>query len=474
MVSSGFFNDHHYSPHSSEASGSNSPHIIKPTILVPHKQRSSSVNSITSNATSSNNQGIHFTRSTTPTTATSTSANGTATVVATPNTVRSMSIVSLESPRNSIVSIDENIIRPTRNNSAASLASLSSQSTAMATNITQPPQTPSSMSIPSEYIISHKLRHHIASNTNNNSAILSDDDSELETATRTILKPRLKRGSRSEHFTQIKKDFKFKFEELTPIISKPPTVPSSPSNVIAQSSMSNDTLASRSPTSSVTPININTALRLLQDPNPSPLSLSRPEFLHKESGPVSGDNTQATGSKMSISKKLKSNSLIQQSMYLKKKLIYSKDLQFELLHNLNMTSGASGTDSAVTALNNAIAIDGMNSKFITANTSSNGKKTYINQPIMETLVEQNKLIHDLNKKWNRAIQTETPSTKKTDKKDASNDPHNKLLVKSNGLTGKRSRTYSFDDDDDFDDDYDDYDNAGFGTFAYNSIKRDER
>ncbi|EAZ63566.2 DNA-binding proteins Bright/BRCAA1/RBP1 and related proteins containing BRIGHT domain-containing protein [Scheffersomyces stipitis CBS 6054] len=491
-MASGYYNDH-YGSLSSEPSGPSSPHVLKPSALPSHRQRSSSINSLSSNhshkesshATNTNvstplsNSNSHNTTNNasnnasnanyTPTnannnntinnntintssinnnTTTSITSAGIAAVLATPNTVRSMSIVSLESPRNSIVSLGDDFIRPTRNNSTTSLASLNSQSTAINNN---------SNGLPNDYVIAHRLRHHI----NTSSAILSDDDSELETTHRTILKPRLRRDTKPDLVLPLNRDFKFKYDSSGAGYSLgsasngsgATTTPSSPSAAPAEGSSLN-------PTRSPPLLTINPALRLLQDPTPSPLSLTKLDLLTKEHHQVALEQDK-------VSKKSKVNSLMQSSLFLKKKLILSKDLQLELMHNTNSPSSTQTSlkPSQVSTLA-PVSSELMNAKFLTANTTATGKKTYSNSPVMETLVERNKRIHELNQKWNRSISAEATSTKKVDKKnDNLKEEHAKSEAKQVTNERKRSRTYSFDDDDDYDpyDPYDDYDT--FGTYS---------
>lgn len=227
---------------------------------------------------------------------------------------RSMSIVSIDSPRNSIVSIDDHFIRPTRNSSNTSLVSL------------------------------------------NHTAIerFSDDDFDsvvdpvtVSTPSRQLIKPiyRLKRGSQyQDHLDNLnlKSDFRFRYSDDPP----------SPS-ILDDS--------------------------LFLDPLPSPLSAK----------PKPKPKTDTTDHKK------KATPAIPSKLYLKK--IYSKELQFEMHH-----------------------------KQPTARTEMPIPKKG------ETVSTQNKLINELNQKWNKA----GPLPAELDLKDKTN-------------LRKRSRTVSFSDDDDY-------------------------
>ncbi|KAK6465069.1 hypothetical protein DFJ63DRAFT_5842 [Scheffersomyces coipomensis] len=400
----------------SDTSSSGTPHLIKPSIVTSTKQRSSSMNSITSNHSIINASGISNTSTVHPI------INNTST------TVRSLSIISLESPRNSIVSIDENLIRPTRNNSTTSLASLNAQQpTAFINN-------PTTLS---------QLHHHASTSINdspkvrtmiNTSAILSDDDSEFEISTpiapalaaRSILKPVFKLKKNSEQMVNLKKDFKFKYDDFTQS-NRVPTTPSSPST--------NNGYQSSSPTSSVTLANLSTALRNLQDITPSPLSLEK----------ISNESLTA--------KKKKSSSLIQHSI-LKKKSIYSKDLQFELTNTNPNASISTSLKSIETKF--------VNSNNNTSNNNNNNNNDSISvdaisdEPIMKTLKEQNKLIHKLNRKWNKGVHFDHKDKDDKSGKGSPTTPTNEVSTHTSAAR-KRSRD-SFDTDDDNNyDDYDDYD-----------------
>ncbi|RLV90385.1 hypothetical protein JA1_004606 [Spathaspora sp. JA1] len=306
--------------------------------------------------------------------------------VPTPNTARSMSIVSLESPRNSIISFDE-VMRPTRNNSSTSLASLTSQ--------TAPPTvtgatTTTSANINPEYTMSKRIKSGVLLS---DEELESDSTTTTHTPTRSIIRPIFKlrrknsRETNSDHhnnqFLQLKRDFKLKFDEL--ISTTNTTTISSPTSILPTS-----------PSSALLPI---------QQLNASPLDVN----------PIQLDSS-ALETSTSSKKKIKPNTLIQQSMLIKRKLAISKDLQLELLNSI-----APGSTTTTT-----LSHDLLDSKL---------SKTQ--QPIMQALSDQNELIKKLNRRWNKSIvnhnTSSSISTNATTKKEAAN-------------SRKRSRRISFDDE----------------------------
>jgi hypothetical protein len=293
-----------------------------------------------------------------------TGVSGTATPIVVTPTLRSMSIVSLESPRNSIVSTED--IRLTRNSSFNSMVNLASNAHSF-------PGT-----IP---IIPQKVK---------DTAILSDDDSELEhiNISTKSLRPCLKtlngeKESKAEITSNLKRDFKFQYENITSNrhLATPPShklteIPSPLSLNIEKHDLI--------PVRPLDPI--HTKQHMVPPPPPIPLLLLATDRK------LSVDKTDLEISK----KKSKSNS-IQHSIILKKKLMYSKELQFELVNNLSPTS--------VTSLSSA-----MDSKFVTP-ASLLGDKMMADskQPVLDTLTQKNKLIKELNQKWNRSSEKDTRS-----------------------------------------------------------------
>ncbi|EGW33298.1 uncharacterized protein SPAPADRAFT_60635, partial [Spathaspora passalidarum NRRL Y-27907] len=203
-------------------------------------------------------------------------------IAPTPNTARSMSIVSLESPRNSIISFDE-VIRPhTRNNSSTSLVSLTSNAAGAATaDTTTVAGTGTGMTTPitNEYVMSKRLKSGIV--------LLSDEESESEithTPTRSIIRPifKLRRKSREtsdqhSQFLQLKRDFKLKFDEL---ISTTTQASSSPTSLLPTSPSTTVPHLIASPNIDANPIQLDSSLEL---PPPSHKKKSKPNTLIQQS-----------------------------------------------------------------------------------------------------------------------------------------------------------------------------------------------
>ena len=314
----------------------------------------------------------------------------------TPTSVRSMSIVSLDrSPRNSIVSTDDNLRSHTRNNSTTSLASLTSH--------------PVAVHGLSSVNLAHPLNplhvHH--KQMSNGSAIISDDDSELDqtTPSRTILKPirRLKRRSNSND--PINRDFKLKFDDRSVhhINQQQQQQPTSP------------TLMTTNPQS--------------LNASPTSVSLSRFQDLAPITISNSSNNTNPPLDSKNL-KKLKSTNLIQQSMYIKRKLAISKDLQIEYfnsvshnnnnsIHSLATTTPSSSPPLPPPLSPPSISSELLDSKFFpplplalmprksTASPPIPMSLIPPNQPILQTLQEQNELIIKLNRRWNKASVNES-------------------------------------------------------------------
>lgn len=260
------------SPSSEVMSGSPSPHVLRPLVTpqISQKQRLLSMNLVSSM------QSASF--------------------------QRSMSIISLGLPRNSIVSIDDNFLRPTRNNSTSSLVSLGQVSGSNVTtnsNTNFPATGPAPDSI-KDFVLVNRLQK---MRQKNSSAILLDEDSETEIAASRF---RWRRRSSDKiqkppPLSALKKDFKFKYDHYLKLKSQPPPVPP--------------------PT------------RLLDDSTPSPHSpadIQLPtQALAPISVPTSPASTSLDDSSRSSVKKLR-NSSITQLMFLKKRLLMSKDFQLEL------------------------------------------------------------------------------------------------------------------------------------------------
>lgn len=337
---------------SSEAlSGSTSPHVLKLNVIPAQqkKQRSLSMNSIGSN---------HSTQH------------------------RSMSIISLELPSNSIVLIDDNFLRPTRNNSTASLASLA------------PHVSPNDIvkdTVKDNYA-SHRMSKFRLKNA---SAVMSDEESESENV---VLRFKWRRRSSDKvskptFLLSLKKDFKFKYDNH---------------------------------------LVLKVALGLkLEDLTPSPLSLSTdaPQSAHL---PVHYHDPDAeavpTSSRAILGKKLRTSS-ITQLMFMKKRLLLSKDIQLELLgaHNATTSSSASlpHEDSKFPAILLPTPLRTLIHNYLQLQLhdppSHSAPLPHVKSPSPiaispptisqpnspprdnSALRQQNKLISELNRKWNKAF-----------------------------------------------------------------------
>lgn len=359
----------HKSPSSNvdPMSGSNSPHIIKPTVIssgiLHNRPRSSSINSNGSNHS---------------------------------NHTRSLSIASLESPRNSIVSIDDGFMKSsTRNNSSTSLNSL-----AMAPVSSINPTTPKHNSNNQSYFRERFLFNNAKHKTNilNSSVLYSDDDDDPK-----IFKPKRLIRSRSNSSSgglgpsslnlnfngsgtsnsssntstgssstikrldkPLKKDFRFKFNEILK------------NKAIYDNQKSSPT-----------------------DASPSPLSLTANEILSK--------NTIEQNRE--IFKKV--SNISQPINRLKKNLIFSKDVRMELTSDNKLD---------------------VSSKFPKKPEEEDEESKKL--PILSALKQQNQLISKLNKKWN-----------KTDKlQDFNNINDNDLNDHLINNTKRIKRRYSSDND----------------------------
>lgn len=372
--SSGFLSERHSPLSSSEpVSGSTSPLIIKPATIIAHKPRSSSMNS---------NCSTHS------------------------NHTRSLSIISLESPRNSIVSLDDGFTRPPRNDSNVSLSSMVGNNGGMT-----PP-----LGVSKETI---RLNHKSVPKTSS-TAITSDEDSEVEQ--KSIFNCTCKRNGRyySEPApnSYLKKDFEFQYGNNITKNSKHNNC----SNVHINSSTNHRQIERRPSTDNKS------------DVIPSPLILNA-EHTTLEAKLVTDKPDKI------IAKKIKpvnnKSNRTHQSIYLKKKLIYSKDLQLELMNS--NTSMGKHLDTRFT--------ETASSSPKSSNSNLKAQiKDFETEPIINTLEHQNKLITKLNEKWNKSLVTPNHSSGGNDK--LSEEPNN--IVGSR----KRSRQDLFEGDDDTYDDYD--------------------
>lgn len=415
--------------------------------------RTSTTTTTTTTTTTADTNPVHTLPSTTiapplPSAISSSTSNTSTTPVlpvtnSTPTSVRSMSIVSLDrSPRNSIVSIDDNLRSHTRNNSTTSLASLTSHPAAV--------HGLSSVNLPHPLNPLHT--HH--KQMSNSSAIISDDDSELDqtTPSRTILKPirRLKRRSNSND--PINRDFKLKFDEKSVHhVNQPQPHQQQPAS---------PTLMATNP----------------QSLNASPTSVALSRF--QDLAPITmGNNPNNTNPLLDSKnlKKLKSTNSIQQSMYIKRKLAISKDLQLEYFNsvshnNSNNNNGHSLTTNApLSSLSSPLSLSSsspppppplsppsfsselLDSKFfpplpltlmsrkLTSSPPIPMSLIPPNQPILQTLQEQNELIIKLNRRWNKASVNESNKGKQPLKPDNPGSPISAGLMRTTTTITTTSR-----------------------------------
>ncbi|EGV63880.1 hypothetical protein PSN45_004042 [Yamadazyma tenuis] len=325
----------HKSPSSSTdpVSGSTSPHVIRPSLLggLANRPRSSSTNSNGSNHSYN---------------------------------TRSLSIASLESPRNSIVSIDDQAFKSsTRNNSTTSLVSMSGQ---------PPVTTPTNSLLLKERLLlnSSKLK--------SNSAILFSDDDE---DTRVIKPLHVNSKSRSSSTSStgnpagivstrktekliVKKDYRFKFKDL----HKPkPTLDSKSSGVTS-----------------------------IVDSTPSPMSLTVNENIPKTTIEQNRENFK------------KKSTLKQPFSNLKRNLIFSKDVRLELLNNkLDFGSRFPGNKEVPENIEGLLKED--------------LKGDFKKLPIFHTLTQKDQLITKLNRKWNKQEKLISISSSNDVNDDTNND-----------------------------------------------------
>lgn len=376
--SSGFLSERHSPLSSSEpVSGSTSPLVIKPATIIAHKPRSLSMNS---------NCSAHS------------------------NHNRSLSIISLESPRNSIVSFDDGFTRSPRNDSNASLSSMVGNNGGMT-----PPLGGSKETL--------RLNHKIVPKASS-TAITSDEDSEVEQKSTFNCQCNKKGRYYSEPApnSYLKKDFEFQYGI----------------NVNKNGKHNNYSNIHLNPYPNHRHIDIKPATDVKSDIPPPPLMLDTSD----QNTEIKDLTDKTDRTDKVIAKKIKpvnKTNRTHQSMYLKKKLIYSKDLQLELMNS--NTSMGKHLDTRF--------IESAPSSLRSANPNFKAQiKDFENEPIMTTLEHQNKLITKLNEKWNKSLITPNHTSGANDKM---------ISDETNHIVGsrKRSRQYLFEGDDDT---YDDYDN----------------
>lgn len=355
------------SPYSLEPiSGSTSPHIIKP--LAVHKQRLSSMNSVTSN------QSVSHTRS--------------------------MSIISLGSPRNSIVSIDDGF-RPTRNNSLTLLASLS---------------TPADE--PDNYTLAN---HPKLKALKNSSAIISDDESDTE----SFLKRRVKRDFQFDYLRGREDPDKFEKPRLDKPRTSRPTDSDSASSTTPTPGPSGaparPILPSISATSSISPIplgspSIPSISRAPGTGTTQKVSHSTSTAAKPSAGstPITRNPVNPTSSVPGDDHKKSRPGLMLHPIYSKKKKFFSKDLQMELLLSSPQPNLDKHIDTKFVSVKRTPTLPLLpSSKHSILNEKL---RVDADQPIMSTLQLQNMLISHLNRKWNKTTEIEEPQEKDKSRK----------------------------------------------------------
>ncbi|KAF3990906.1 hypothetical protein FT663_02979 [Candidozyma haemuli var. vulneris] len=388
-------------------SGSSSPRLVRPAAgPQTKKQRSSSMNSVGSNHSSHQ---------------------------------RSMSIISLESPRNSIISVDDNFLRPTRNNSNASLSSM---------GVASPNETPKD-----NYIIAHrhKLRH-----KNNTSVIVSDEDSESEIQISSN-KGRWRRNSgekasRVSSLQSFKKDYKFKFDKKKPKANTSNPHAQGPAVSFSLPGTSSSVTGLEDPVSSPLSLGSDASFHShlptvpLQHPPHSQHSHHQQHSIHhshqnnhqspppphspstlwtqhsaqkptsQSPGSQSPDDLESQGHLRTPSKKVR-NSSITQSMFLKRRMLLSKDLQLELLESNNSPNSPTNVMSSDTKFPSQVSPHPYRPSPNLVDDSVSPSQTFNplrtlrspSPPLQSFLPEepsmrsQNKLITELNRKWNKAV-----------------------------------------------------------------------
>lgn len=404
-------------------SGSLSPCLVRPAAPPVKKQRSSSMNSVGSNHSSHQ---------------------------------RSMSIISLELPRNLIISVDDNFLRPTRNNSTASLSSM---------GVTLPNEAAKD-----NYIITHrhKLRPKL-----NTSVVLLDEDSELELQ---IGKSRWRRNSsekRVSSLPSVNKDYKFKFDKKKP----KPVAQSATSHPQPGVSFSLPALASGIDDPVSLPLSLYEASfpsvnSVLQQPShhtpqhTQPLHFTQHQNNHHQypppqlpsavwpqgpqksqsPGSMSPEDGEGLGQLRTPSKKVRSSS-ISQSMFLKRRMLLLKDLQLELLElntapssplNLMSSDTKFPTPSlprperpCPSANDNILSPPQTLSPLRALRSPSPPLQSFLPEEASTRL--QNKLITELNRKWNKAV------LDSTEKRQELKDP---LMTSSSSRKRDRSELVS--------------------------------
>lgn len=384
-------------------SGSASP--FAPKQIATRKQRSSSVNSVGSNVS---NQ-------------------------------RSMSIVSLELPRNSIVSVEDALLRRVCNSSTTSLTSL-----APVTSPTDPKEY---------YTLSNRMHK---SRAKASSAVFSDEDSESElTVSRFRWRRRSSDKGLSGFLPNLKRDFKFRYGGAFGI---PKTLaPKTPEDVAPSPLSSSADLHHHNQHQ---PLHLHLHHAYLpqssssSSPPPPPpsdchiasphsfhVSLSAPNLGSSSYPPTLNASTSSTSTKSeadirssAVGKKFRTSSA-SQSILLKKRLLLSKDIQHELSSTLGSPlfspSSLLGTETrfpsgplstSIAHPSHHISRSDSSSTVVIPISLENGKQSPLLLPTEEksslnpegaSVKNQNKLIYELNRKWNKTFFDVKSPEKKT-------------------------------------------------------------
>lgn len=293
-----------------------------------------------------------------------------------------MSIISLGSPRNSIVSVDDALrTTHTRNNSCTSLTSVSSP---VASNLGNSGGASLAGNLSHNLVAAKKSPHsnpisslfHSGSSTDI-TVLLSDDDVS-DHLSQPILHKRFK----------LKDDFQFKYDAPEP---PTPLQPYPPAGKVS---------------SPLTELPLDAGSHLTQGTNLAPEERVPPRDLN----PLPSTNADSSENN-NLHKKSKVQQLLQlpkaPNMLLKKKNLFSKDLQYEISNRKLETVFVRNT-----AENNKLALGGSktsNPKNVESSGAGAGVSTSIKSassrivPNNEnTMEQQNSLITKLNRKWNKS------------------------------------------------------------------------
>ncbi|CAH2355419.1 hypothetical protein CLIB1423_26S00386 [[Candida] railenensis] len=296
-----------------------------------------------------------------------------------------MSIISLGSPRNSIVSVDDALrTTHTRNNSCTSLTSVSSP---VASNLGNSGGTNLGGNLSHNLVAAKKSPHsnpitslfHSGSSTDI-TVLLSDDDVS-DHLSQPILHKRFK----------LKDDFQFKYDALEP------STPPQPAGKIS---------------SPLTESPLDAGSRIMHGTNLAPEERVPPRDLN----PSPSSNADSSENN-NLHKKSKVQQLLQlpkaPNMLLKKRNLFSKDLQYEISNrksetvfvrstaeNNKSTLGGSKTTNPKNDETSATGAGAGASTSASASIKSVASRIIPNNE--NTMEQQNSLITKLNRKWNKS------------------------------------------------------------------------